>query len=26
MLMRVGNQVELNIKTVGRITLPAAPH
>jgi polyisoprenoid-binding protein YceI len=26
MLLRVGNQVELNIKTVGRITLPAAPH
>lgn len=26
MLLRVGNQVEINIKTVGRITLPAAPH
>ena len=26
MLFRVGNQVEINIKTVGRITLPAAPH
>jgi hypothetical protein len=26
MLLRVGNQVEINIKTVGRITLPATPH
>ena len=26
MLLRVGNQVEINIKTVGRITLPSAPH
>ncbi|MGD0125202.1 MAG: YceI family protein [Terriglobia bacterium] len=26
MLMRVGNQVEINVKTVGRITLPAAAH
>ena len=25
-LLRVGNQVEINVKTVGRITLPAAPH
>ena len=25
-LMRVGNQVEINIKTVGRITLPGTPH
>ncbi len=25
-LFRVSNQVEINIKTVGRITLPAAPH
>jgi len=25
-LLRVGNQVEINIKTAGRITLPAAPH
>ncbi|SPE29405.1 YceI family protein [Acidobacteriia bacterium SbA2] len=26
MLMRVGNQVEIDVKTVGRITLPAAAH
>ena len=25
-LLRVGNQVEINIKTTGRLTLPAAPH
>jgi polyisoprenoid-binding protein YceI len=25
-LMRVGDRVEMNIKAVGRITLPAAPH